>query len=45
MNEQVAGARVLDDLQDGDTILICEGCTHHRQCGDIGTEKLPAWIT
>lgn len=45
LNEQVAGASVLDDLQDEDTILICEGCTHHRQCGDIGTEKLPAWIT
>ena len=31
-------------LHDGDTVLISEGCTHHRQCGDIGTEKLPAWI-
>ena len=41
---QVAGAHALDDLEDGDTILISEGCTHHRQCGDIGTEKLPAWI-
>ena len=40
----VKGARVLDHLKDGDTLLICEGCTHHRQCGDIGTEKLPAWI-
>ncbi len=40
----VKGARVLEDLKDGDTLLICEGCTHHRQCGDIGTEKLPAWI-
>lgn len=38
------GARVLDSLNEGDTVLICEGCTHHRQCGDIGTEKLPAWI-
>ncbi len=42
--ETVEGAKVLDDLQDGDTVLISEGCTHHRQCGDIGTEKLPAWI-
>lgn len=42
--EAVDGARVLDDLQDNDTVLISEGCTHHRQCGDIGTEKLPAWI-
>lgn len=40
----LAGARVLDQLQDGDRILISEGCSHHRQCGDIGTEKLPAWI-
>ena len=37
----VTGARFLDTLEDGDTILISEGCTHHRQCGDIGTEKLP----
>lgn len=34
----------LDKLQDGDKILIAEGCTHHRQCGDIGTVKLPNWI-
>ena len=40
----VEGARVLKKLKDGDKILISEGCTHHRQCGDIGTEKLPAWI-
>lgn len=40
----VAGARALDALQDGDTILLCEGCTHHRQCEDIGTVKLPKWI-
>lgn len=38
------GALMLDNLSDGDTILISEGCTHHRQCGDIGTEKLPDWI-
>ena len=31
-------------MQDGDCVLISEGCTHHRQCGDIGTEKLPNWI-
>ena len=31
-------------LKNGDKVLICEGCTHHRQCGDIGTEKLPNWI-
>ncbi len=40
----VKGAEELDNLQDGDFVLISEGCTHHRQCGDIGTEKLPNWI-
>jgi len=40
----VNAARVLDSLRDGDTVLISEGCTHHRQCGDIGTVKLPAMI-
>lgn len=44
LETQVKGAHTLDELEDGDTILISEGCTHHRQCGDIGTEKLPAWI-
>lgn len=38
------GARALDSLGDGDTVLISEGCTHHRQCVDIGTVKLPTWI-
>ena len=38
------GAFTVDSIKDGDRILISEGCTHHRQCGDIGTEKLPAWI-
>ena len=38
------GAKKLDSLCDGDKILISEGCTHHRQCGDIGTEKIPAWL-
>ena len=41
----VEGARSLDTLKDGDKILISEGCTHHRQCGDIGTVKLPKWIS
>ncbi|MDR0871608.1 MAG: [FeFe] hydrogenase H-cluster maturation GTPase HydF [Planctomycetaceae bacterium] len=40
----VRGARTLDELKDGDTVLIAEGCTHHRQCDDIGTVKLPRWI-
>lgn len=39
-----AGAKTLDSLEDGDHILISEGCTHHRQCEDIGTVKLPLWI-
>ena len=38
------GARALDTLKKGDRILVSEGCTHHRQCGDIGTVKLPALI-
>lgn len=40
----VKGAKALDSLQDGDTVLISEGCTHHRQCEDIGTVKLPNWM-
>lgn len=40
----VKAVRTLDNIQAGDKILISEGCTHHRQCGDIGTVKLPAWI-
>ena len=42
--EAVAGASALDRLSDGDTVLISEGCTHHRQCDDIGTVKIPRWI-
>ncbi len=38
------GIKKLDSLNDGDVILISEGCTHHRQCGDIGTVKMPMWI-
>ena len=40
----VNGAHTLDSLQDEDILLISEGCTHHRQCEDIGTVKLPNWI-
>ena len=40
----VKGVTSLDTLEDGDAILISEGCTHHRQCDDIGTVKLPRWI-
>ena len=44
LDEAVRGAAALDRLRDGDVVLISEGCTHHRQCGDIGTVKLPAWL-
>ena len=44
LRQAILGAAQLNSLQDGDTVLISEGCTHHRQCGDIGTVKLPAWI-
>lgn len=44
LRQAVLGAARLNTLQNGDTVLISEGCTHHRQCGDIGTEKLPNWI-
>ena len=40
----VRGVTALETVQDNDKILICEGCTHHRQCDDIGTIKLPRWI-
>lgn len=44
LDTAVEGVRMLDKLKDGDTVLIAEGCTHHRQCNDIGTVKLPNWI-
>jgi [FeFe] hydrogenase H-cluster maturation GTPase HydF len=44
LDASVKGALALDRLKDGDTVLISEGCTHHRQCDDIGTVKLPRWI-
>lgn len=40
----VNGVAVIDHLKDGDKILISEGCTHHRQCDDIGTVKIPRWL-
>ena len=42
--ELLRGAEAIGTLRDGDRVLISEGCTHHRQCGDIGTVKMPAWI-
>ena len=44
LETQLQGVRTLEELEDGDTILMAEGCTHHRQCDDIGTVKLPRWI-
>ena len=44
LESAVKGAEKMKSLNDGDTILISEGCTHHRQCGDIGTQKLPKWL-
>ena len=41
---QLKGIATLSSIEDGDRILIAEGCTHHRQCGDIGTCKMPEWI-
>ena len=44
LGELVKGAAQLGRLKDGDKVLISEGCTHHRQCQDIGTVKMPAWV-
>ncbi|MBR0367678.1 MAG: [Clostridia bacterium] len=40
----VAGVSAIDRLRDGDRVLMAEGCTHHRQCNDIGTVKIPRWL-
>lgn len=40
----VKGVKAMESMKDGDTVLISEGCTHHRQCDDIGTVKIPRWI-
>ncbi|SFL20455.1 [FeFe] hydrogenase H-cluster maturation GTPase HydF [Lachnospiraceae bacterium KH1T2] len=44
LDTAVRGAAALDKLKEGDKILISEGCTHHRQCDDIGTVKIPRWL-
>ena len=44
LDQSAAGAAQLDQLQDGDKVLLSEGCTHHRQCEDIGTVKIPRWL-
>ncbi|MBR5246420.1 MAG: [Clostridia bacterium] len=44
LESAIKGAERMKTLQEGDVVLISEGCTHHRQCGDIGTQKLPKWL-
>ena len=44
LEELVRGAKAIDSLKNGDTILVSEGCTHHRQSDDIGTVKIPRWL-
>ncbi len=44
LDTTVKGVRAIETLKDNDTILISEGCTHHRQCEDIGTVKIPKWL-
>lgn len=44
LETQMQGVNAVSSLKDGDTILMAEGCTHHRQCGDIGTVKIPTWL-
>ncbi|MCD8121925.1 MAG: [FeFe] hydrogenase H-cluster maturation GTPase HydF [Clostridiales bacterium] len=44
LDAAVAGVRAIEACKDGDTILIAEGCTHHRQCDDIGSVKIPRWL-
>ncbi len=44
LNDAINGVVAIEKLRDGDTVLIAEGCTHHRQCSDIGTVKLPRWL-
>ena len=44
LETQLKGVSALSSIEDGDRILVAEGCTHHRQCGDIGTCKIPDWI-
>ncbi len=45
LDDAVRGVAAINGLKDGDKVLIAEGCTHHRQCGDIGTVKIPKWLS
>jgi predicted GTPase len=42
--QAIGGVAAIENIRDGDTVLISEGCTHHRQCDDIGTVKIPRWL-
>lgn len=44
LKDALLGVSAIENLEDGDTVLIAEGCTHHRQCNDIGTVKIPNWL-
>ncbi|MGN1317401.1 MAG: [FeFe] hydrogenase H-cluster maturation GTPase HydF, partial [Lachnospirales bacterium] len=44
LDEAIKAVKVIDSLNEGDYVLISEGCTHHRQCDDIGTVKIPKWL-
>ncbi len=45
LDDAVRGVAAINSLKEGDRVLIAEGCTHHRQCGDIGTVKIPKWLS
>lgn len=44
LEDTVRGVRAVEELKEDDKVLVCEGCTHHRQCDDIGTVKIPRWL-
>ena len=44
LRDAVRGVTAIEGLKAGDTVLVAEGCTHHRQCDDIGTVKIPRWL-
>jgi len=44
LRQAIEGVAAIENIRDGDTVLISEGCTHHRQCDDIGTVKIPRWL-
>ena len=44
IRDRIKAVKAIDSLKDGDYVLISEGCSHHRQCDDIGTVKIPRWL-